>query len=116
MKLNKKVIISIMLVMIPIIIICGIILGRKIITPSNEDILNGLKNIKMYSCDVSYTFKNIRDEFTEETTQYYRFDKGSRIEFQDYYKRIKVYNGSEIKVEENDDEYTLDNNIDILNS
>ena len=62
MKLNKKVIISIMLVMIPIIIICGIILGRKIITPSNEDILNGLKNIKMYSCDVSYTFKNIRDE------------------------------------------------------
>ena len=114
MKLNKKVIISIMLVMIPIIIICGIILGRKIITPSNEDILNGLKNIKMYSCDVSYTFKNIRDEFTEETTQYYRFDKGSRIEFQDYYKRIKVYNGSEIKVEENDDEYTLDKNLDII--
>ena len=81
MKLNKKVIISIMLVMIPIIITCGIILGRKILTPSNQDILNGLKNIKMYSCDVSYTFKNIRDEFTEETTQYYSLIRDLELNF-----------------------------------
>ena len=61
MKLNKKIIIGIILVMTPIIVICGIIVGRKIITPSNEDILNELKNIKMYSCEVTYTFENIRD-------------------------------------------------------
>ncbi|MBE6070472.1 MAG: hypothetical protein E7208_00755 [Clostridium butyricum] len=114
MKLNKKMALSVILVMIPIIIICGIIVGRKIITPSNEDILNKLKNVKVYSCEVEYTFKNAREEFTEDTKQYYRFDKGSRIEFEDYYRRIKVYNGSEIKVEEDNEDYTLDKNIDII--
>lgn len=114
MKLKKRVILSIILMTSPIIIISAIIFGRKMITPTNEDVLNKLKNIRMYSCDVSYTFKNIRDEFKEETKQYYRFDKGSRIEFKDYYKRIKVYNGSEIKVEENDNKYTLDKNLDII--
>eukprot|EP00831_Metopus_contortus_P008273 TRINITY_DN1317_c0_g1_i5.p4 TRINITY_DN1317_c0_g1~~TRINITY_DN1317_c0_g1_i5.p4 ORF type:complete len:223 (+),score=44.50 TRINITY_DN1317_c0_g1_i5:1534-2202(+) len=111
---NKKIIRNIILGIIPIIIIIGIIIGRKIITPSNDDIVNKLKNIKVYSCDVEYVFKNRREEFTEKTKQYYRFDKGSRIEFQDYYKRVKVYNGSDIKVQENNDKYSMGKNIDII--
>ena len=47
--------------------------------------------------------------------QYYSFDKGSRIEFKDGYERVKVYKGGEIKVEgTQDEEYTLDKDIDII--
>ena len=103
------------LVSIPIFIILLVILCRHVITPSNEGIINELKNTKLYSSKVEYVFKNSKSEFKENTMQYYSFDRGSRIEFKDGYDRIKVYKGSEIKVEGNkDDEYILDKDIDII--
>lgn len=112
MKFNKKLIISLALVMIPIFIIAAVIIGRKIITPTNEEIIDQLKNAKMYTCNVEYNFINSKDSLKEETKQYYRYDKGARIEFDDYYKRVKVYNGNEIKVNENNEQYSIDKNLD----
>ena len=104
---NKTLIIGI-LVFIPIFIILLVILCRHVITPSNEDIINELKNTKCYSSKVEYVFKNSKSQFEESTMQYYSFDKGSRIEFKDGYERVKVYKGGEIKVEGNqDEEYIL---------
>lgn len=109
---DKKMIIGI-LVLIPILVIVLVIIGRNLIIPSNEDIINQLKNEKYYSSKVHYLFKNSKSQFEENTTQYYSFDKGLRIEFLDGYKRVKVYKGGEIKVEKDGDEdYTLDKDID----
>jgi len=103
------------LVSIPIFIILLVILCRHVITPSNEGIINELKNTKCYSSKVEYVFKNLKSEYKENTVQYYSFDKGARIEFKDGYNRIKVYKGSEIKVEGNkDEEYILNKDIDII--
>ena len=111
---NKKIIMGI-LISVPIFIILFIILCRNIITPSNQDIINELKNTKCYSSKVEYVFKNSKSQFKESTIQYYSFDKGSRIEFKNGYDRVKVYKGEEIKVEENEtEEYILDKDIDII--
>lgn len=113
-SVNRK-IIGALIIGIPIILIFVIILCRHIITPSNDEIVNELKNIKCYSSQVEYTFKNSKAEFNEKTTQYYSADKGSRIEFEDGYERVKVYKGGEIKLEGNqDDEYTIDKDIDVI--
>lgn len=111
---NKKVMMSI-LAFVPIFIIILIIICRHVIMPSNEEIINGLKSTKYYSSKVEYVFKNSKTQFEENTTQYYSFDRGSRIEFNDGYDRVKVYKGGEIKVEGNEDEeYILDKEIDML--
>lgn len=111
---NKKIIIGI-LIFTPIFIILLVVLFRNSISPSNESIINDLKNTKFYSSKVNYIFKNSKSQFEENTIQYYSFDKGSRIEFKDGYERVKVYKGGEIKVEENRDrEYSLNKDIDII--
>ncbi|MDR3593325.1 germination lipoprotein GerS-related protein [Clostridium sp.] len=109
---NKPIIIGV-LVLIPILVIGLVIICRNVIIPSNEDIINELRNTKCYSSKVHYVFKNSKSLFEENTIQYYSSDKGSRIEFLDDYKRVKVYKGGEIKVEGNEDEeYVLDKDID----
>lgn len=111
---NKKLVLGI-LIFTPIFIIILVILFRNSINPSNESIINDLKNTKFYSSKVNYIFKNSKSQFEENTIQYYSFDKGSRIEFKDGYERVKVYKGGEIKVEENRDrEYSLNKDIDII--
>ena len=111
---NKTLIIC-LLSSIPIFLLVLVILCRHVITPSNESIINELKNTKNYSSNVEYLFKNSKSEFKENTTQYYSFDRGARIEFKNGYDRIKVYKGSEIKVEGNkDEEYILNKDIDII--
>lgn len=111
---NKKLALGI-LIFTPIFIILLVILFRNSINPSNESIINDLKNTKFYSSKVNYVFKNSKLQFEENTIQYYSFDKGSRIEFKDGYERVKVYKGGEIKVEENrDGEYSLNKDIDII--
>lgn len=111
----NKIILTSLLVLIPILLILLVVLSRQIITPSNEDIINELRNTKYYSSKVEYVFINSKSEFEENTMHYYSFDKGARIEFQDGYDRVKVYRGGEIKVEGNqDEEYILNKEIDII--
>lgn len=119
MKINRESIKSnlpkILLFMIPIIIIAVIIISRKAVTPSDSDIVNNLKNIENYSCNVEYTFKNSRSEYKEMTKQFYSKKYGSRIEFDDLYKRIKVYNGTEIKLTDiNQDNLKIDADMDCV--
>ena len=111
LDIKKKII---FLVMIPIFIIILVVLGRKVVIPTNDEIISELKNTKMYTCDVEYTFMNSRDNFRENTKQYYRYDKGGRIEFDDYYKRIKVYNDDKIKLQIDSEEYDLNKNLDCI--
>ena len=103
------------LTFIPILIILLVIIFRNMINPSNEDIVNKLRNTKYYTAQVEYIFKNNRAEFKEETYQYYSSDMGRRIEFKEGYEPVKVYKGGEIKVQgEENEEFTLEKNIDEL--
>ena len=114
-NLLKKTLITSILVFIPIIIILLVVICRHIIMPSNQQIINELKNTKCYSSKVEYVFKNSKSQFEENTIQYYSFERGSRIEFKDGYERVKVYKGGEIKVEgSQDEEYILNKDIDTL--
>ena len=66
--INKILIIGAVL-LIPLFIILVVILGRHVVTPSNEDIINGLKNTQYYSSKVDYVFKNSKSQFEESTMQ-----------------------------------------------
>ncbi len=102
-----------LLIFVPICIFAVIIFSRKMVTPSNEEIIDKLYNTKNYSCKVEYTFINSKDEYKENTMQYYSGDNGMRIEFQDADGRVKVYKGSEIQMQgENGKDYVVDKNID----
>lgn len=101
------------LLLVPICIIVVIIFGRNMVTPSNEEIIEDLHNIKNYSCNVEYTFINSKGQYKENTTQYYSSNNGMRIEFKDENGRVKVYKGSEIQMkEENGQNYIIDKKID----
>lgn len=102
------------LIIIPLIIISVIIICRHVVVPTNEEIMDNLKNLKCYSSTVEYEFKNEKLDYREKTKQYYDKEKGVRIEFNDEGDRVKVYKGGEIKVEDNDDEYSLDKDMDII--
>ncbi|SFD21323.1 germination lipoprotein GerS-related protein [Clostridium uliginosum] len=114
-SLIKRKLIVLILLLVPIITIFLIVLFRYILLPSNEKIINDLKNINCYSTGVEYIFKNSREEFREETTQYYSKDKGFRIEFGQEGKRVKVYKGGEIQVKQNEsDNFILNEGIDAI--
>ncbi|GAA0078969.1 hypothetical protein UT300005_33480 [Clostridium sp. CTA-5] len=111
----KKNLIVLILLSIPVITISSIVLVRYILCPTNQEIINNLKETKSYSTGVEYIFKNSRGEFKEETTQYYKKDKGLRIEFGQEKNHIKVYNAGEIHVKSQEgDEFILDNDIDVV--
>ena len=90
----KKKIIIILLLAVPFISILFIIFFRGFLMPSNEEIIEGLKNIKAYEAKVQYVMKNDKGEEIEETKQWYSADKGVRVEFGDEvlrYTRMKKY-------------------------
>ena len=70
--------------------------------------------MKCYTSSVEYEFKNEKLDYKENTKQYYDTEKGIRVEFNDEGDRIKVYKGGEIKVQDNNDEYSLDKHMDII--
>lgn len=112
-NISSKLLIS-SLIIVPLIIIFVIIICRHAVVPTNEEIVDNLKNLKCYSSTVEYEFKNEKVDFKEKTKQYYENEKGLRIEFNDEGDRVKVYKGGEIKVKDNDDEYSLDKGMDVV--
>ena len=113
--MKKKIIITLLLI-IPFISIFLVVIFRGILSPSNEDIIRDLKNIKCYETKVEYIVKNSKGEEREETTQYYSKEDGVRIEFAD--EKVKIYKSDGIHVKDNSStgEYVVDNNMDILHS
>ena len=71
-----------LIILVPICILALIIFSRKMITPSNQEIIDDLYNTQNYSCKAEYTFINSKGEYKENTTQYYSTGKGMRIEFE----------------------------------
>lgn len=111
--MKKKVIIAVLLC-IPFISILLVVIFRGVILPTNEEIVQSLKEINCYEASIEYIVKNSRGEEREETTQYYSKDKGVRVEYGE--DIIKTYKADGIHVVDNisNSEYTIDNSMDIV--
>ena len=112
----KKKLLKIFLVSIPIISIALIILIRLTSEPSNEEIIDNLKNIKNYTTKVDYLIINSRGEEREETIQYFSKDFGGRIDFGE--DRIKIYKDDKILINDNvsNKEYEIEEDMDKFHS
>ncbi|MEG1002975.1 germination lipoprotein GerS-related protein [Clostridium sp.] len=66
---------------IPFISIILVIMFRSILSPTNEDVLEKLKNKDNYESIVEYTIKNDKGEYTEKTKVLFCNDHGIRIDF-----------------------------------
>lgn len=104
---NKK---RYLLLLIPFISIIAVIIYRYVCTPTNEEIVRYVKNADMYSAEVKYCIKNSKKEYKEDTNIYYCKNQGMRIEFEE--NRVKIYKDGFISMNDNGDEYEIDENLD----
>ena len=113
--MKKKIIITLLLI-IPFISIFLVVIFRGILSPSTEDIIRDLKNIKCYETKVEYIVKNSKGEERESTVQYYSKEEGVRVEFDD--DKVKLYKSDGIHVRDNSStgEYVIESDMDILHS
>ncbi len=112
--MKKKILITLSILLIPFISILLVITFRGVIMPTNEEIVEQLKEIKYYKTQADYIVKNSRVEEKEETIQYYSKENGVRIEFGE--ELVKVFKGDEIKVTDKtlDSEYVVDKSMDMV--
>lgn len=111
-KIKEKKVILLLLLLIPFISIIVIIGFRHNYMPTNEEILDFVRNSKAYTSKVEYTIKNSKGEYKEDTSIYYCRDVGMRIEFgQD---RVKIYKDGYISMQDKGDEYELEKDFDSL--
>ncbi|WP_066896253.1 germination lipoprotein GerS-related protein [Clostridium nigeriense] len=112
----KKKLLLVFLISIPVILISLVILLRITAEPTNEEIIESLKNIKAYKTEVEFVVKNSRDEERQDTVQYYKEDLGGRIDFGE--DRTKIYKDNEILVKDyiSNKEYTMAIGMDELYS
>lgn len=114
-SLKRKVILGI-IISIPIIFVL-IVGGLKLfVSPTNEEIIEKVKNIKNYKSSVEFIITNDREELKEQTLLQYSKEKGSRIDFGD--DRVKTYINGEINVKDkiSGAEYKQDAELDIVHS
>lgn len=113
--MKKKIAIALLLC-IPFISILLVVIFRGVLMPTNEEIIESLKQIKCYETEVEYIIKNSRGQEREETVQYYSKDDGARVEFGE--ELTKIYKKDGITVSDNvgNNQYVIDSSMDILHS
>lgn len=113
--MRKKILTGIAIA-IPILLIAIVIFMRSIVSPTNEEIIKGLRDESCYKTKIDFTFINSRGEEIENTTMYYDINKYGKIVFSQ--DREKMYKDNKIVVKDNiaNTEYTLDETLDDLYS
>lgn len=99
-----------LLLLIPFISIILVVIFRHEYVPTNEEIIEYVKNAKIYSAKAIYLIKNTRGEYKEETNIYYCKDQGMRIEFGK--DRVKIYKDGFISMNDNGYKYEIEENMD----
>lgn len=100
------------LITIPITLISVIVFFRHNYVPTKEEVIENVKNIDSYSCNVEYVIKNSKNIYDEKVNLIYDKKLGIRIEFDN--DRVKIYKDGYISVTDNGDEYELEKNTDIV--
>lgn len=99
-----------LLLLIPFISIIIVIIFRHSYFPTNDEIIEEVKNAENYTSKVEYQINNSRGEYKENTTIYYSKEQGMRIEFEE--NRVKIYKDGSININDNGYEYELNGNFD----
>ena len=95
---------------IPILILIIIIFFRHSYVLTNKEVVERIKNTRMYKSEIEYTVKNSRSEYSENIRLLYYKNMGLRIEFEK--DRVKVYKNGQIFVEENGNKYEANKGVD----
>lgn len=94
-NLKKKICITILMI-IPFISMLLVISFRHVAMPTNEEILEDVKNMKGYESIVEYTIMNNRGTYTDKTKVLFSKDYGTRIDFGE--DITKIYKDDHIKM------------------
>ena len=95
---------------IPILILITIIFFRHSYVLTNKEVVERIKNTRMYKSEIEYTVKNSRSDYSENIRLLYYKNMGLRIEFEK--DRVKVYKNGQIFVEENGNKYEANKGVD----
>ena len=95
---------------IPILILIIIIFFRHSYVLTNKEVVERIKNTRMYKSEIEYTVKNSRSEYSENIRLLYYKNMGLRIEFEK--DRVKVYKNGQIFIEESGNEYEANKGVD----
>ena len=106
---NKKVLL-LLLFLIPFISIVIAIIFRHVYIPTNDEVIEYVRNAKIYSSKAKYSVKNSKGEYEEECNIYYCKNQGMRIEFKE--DRVKIYKDGFISMNDSGDKYEIDENFD----
>ena len=98
------------LITIPILILVIIIFFRHSYVLTNKEVVERIKNTRMYKSEIEYTVKNSRSEYSENIRLLYYKNMGLRIEFEK--DRVKVYKNGQIFIEESGNEYEANKGVD----
>lgn len=86
--MKKKILVLILLVVITIISLSSIVYLK--FSRSDDKIIDDIRKLKSYQCDVRYIIKNSKEERQEEAIQLYNDNKGNIVDFGE--DRMQVYN------------------------
>lgn len=106
--INIWIILTLFTILIVILII--IIFFRHSYVLTNKEVVERIKNTRMYKSEIEYTVKNSRSEYSENIRLLYYKNMGLRIEFEK--DRVKVYKNGQIFVEENGNKYEANKGVD----
>ncbi|UFH65517.1 hypothetical protein KQH81_02935 [Clostridium cadaveris] len=83
-----------------VLLLCTILCfgGCKEIVQPEKKVVKYIQNLKNYTCDVEYTFKNEKDQDKYSAKHYYMKDEGYRLDLGE--DRVNIYKGDYIYVED----------------
>ncbi|WP_024614321.1 germination lipoprotein GerS-related protein [Clostridium sp. Ade.TY] len=110
-NLKKKLLVTVLMI-IPFVSIILIISLRHVITPTNEDILNSVKNLDDYTSIVEYKITNDNGTYNQKAELSYCKDNGIRLDFGE--ELTKIYSDEKITMIYNktDEKYEVDRELD----
>lgn len=110
-NLKKKLLITVLMI-IPFISIILIISLRHVVTPTNEDILNIVKNLDDYTSIVEYTITNDNGTYNQKAELSYCKDNGIRLDFGEELTKIYTDDSITMIYNKTNEKYEVDRELD----
>lgn len=108
-KKNKWIL---LILLVPFVSILLIIQFRHVYIPTNQEIIENIKNTDGYMSNVEYVIQNSRGEYQESVDLYYSKQNQTKLEFAN--NKVKTYKNEVITVHENDYSYEIASDFDMF--
>jgi outer membrane lipoprotein-sorting protein len=108
-KKNKWIL---LILLVPFVSILLIIQFRHVYIPTNQEIIENIKNTDGYMSNVEYVIQNSRGEYKENVNLYYSRQNQTRLEFEN--NEVKIYNNEVTSVQKDDYSYEIARDFDMF--